>query len=355
MNNSYQEPEEAATPAARPQGETSRFIVPSGLTRRTVLLGGTGLAAIVGLGTSLSDLVMPLSAAKAAVPYVQYKYPYSPSTQGDGYGAGRNHSGVDYSPQGGYPNSSLSLGRKIPAIAEGHVSKKGNASDGSILGNRIELVHADGKYTGYCHMRDPSPLEVGTPVGFDDEVGRIGSSGLNNTAYHLHLSMSETYGGAIGGGMTLTEDPLPWIASHLAPAPSGEPVPSLFSRDYSTSQTLATSTTWAGSSLLVAAGTYGIGATEDKQLINASVTVSVGTISTGDWAIARFIRYNVDAGTVSEAFEQVVWSGSTITDSYQIAVNAFVPIGQSLRLQVRSNLSNAHAVDVQTRALVWEL
>jgi len=318
-------------------------------------MGGTGLAAIVGLGTSLSELVSPLPQATAAVPYVQYKYPFSPSTQGDGYGAGRNHSGVDYSPGGGYPNSSLSLGRKIPAIAEGHVSAKASASDGSILGNRVELVHADGKYTGYCHMRDPSPLEIGAPVNINDEVGRIGSSGLNNTAYHLHLSMSETKGGAIGGGTTYTEDPLPWIASHLAPAPSGDPVPSLFSRDYSSSQTLSTSTTWAGSALLVAASTYGIGATEDKQLINASATVAVDTISTGDWAIARFIRYNVENGTISEAFEQVVWSGSTITDSYQIAVNAFVPIGQSLRLQVRSNLSNAHAVDVQTRALIWEL
>jgi len=284
--------------------------------------------------------------------YVQYQLPFELTDSSYAWynpfsSSSPTHWGYDF-------NQHAPGGANIKACADGVVSKAPSTGASDAHGYRIEIKHADGKYTGYCHMQAPSTLNVGDTVSRGDVLGKVGNSGYISgvsIGTHLHLSMATAIGDSIAGAGTC-QDPIQWILDHDTP---GGDVPTLFSRDYSTSQTLATSSTWAGSSLLVAAGTYGIGAADDKELINASVTVSVDAISTGDWAIARFIRYNVSAGTIAEAFEQVVWSGSTIGDSYQISVNAYVPVGQSLRLQVRSNLSSAHAVDVQTRALIWEL
>jgi hypothetical protein len=83
------------------------------------------------------------------------------------------HGGVDIS---------APEGTEIHAPAEGVVEIVAFHHD---LGNYLCLRHADNTYSGYCHMREPSPLQRGQQVARGDFLGRVGMTGTV-TGPHLH-------------------------------------------------------------------------------------------------------------------------------------------------------------------------
>lgn len=69
-----------------------------------------------------------------------------------------------------------------------------------VRGNAIVIDHGNGVYTGYWHLSGMA-VAAGDPVGRDQMIGRVGSTGLS-TGAHLHWEMR------IGGRAV---DPLQWL------------------------------------------------------------------------------------------------------------------------------------------------
>lgn len=120
------------------------------------------------------------------------------SRMGAGFGAGRNHHGVDWNPGVNTP---------VRAIADGVVSEVGNPS-GS-LGVYVVIDHViDGQSysSAYGHMALGSlHLQPGDSVQVGEVIGRVGSTGMS-TGPHLHFEIRQ-------GGEAI--DPLPWLARYL--------------------------------------------------------------------------------------------------------------------------------------------
>jgi len=119
--------------------------------------------------------------------------------QGAGFGAGRNHHGVDWNPGVNTP---------VRALADGVVSEVGNPS--GTLGVYVVIDHIiEGRLvsSAYGHMALGSlDLEVGDAVRVGDVVGLVGSTGMS-TGPHLHFEIREN-------GTTVV-DPIPWLAKYL--------------------------------------------------------------------------------------------------------------------------------------------
>ena len=119
-------------------------------------------------------------------------------------------------------------GLAIPAIADGVVKRKGdNTTD---LGYRIELYHADGVYSGYCHMRAASTLNVGDEVKRGDTLGFVGGTRGPGLFYaeHLHLAMSASANKTLegSGGYASCFDAWAYINARLtAPTNNSAPFP----------------------------------------------------------------------------------------------------------------------------------
>lgn len=106
------------------------------------------------------------------------------------------HSGIDFSDgRAGHP---------IRACADGTVTF--NAFEGDGLGNTVTLQH-DGIKSGYGHMREPSPLQVGEVVRQGDVVGFVGDTPGPpfSRGNHLHFWMGQNPN-------TLAVDPAPLLA-----------------------------------------------------------------------------------------------------------------------------------------------
>ncbi|SEM73192.1 M23 family metallopeptidase [Cryobacterium luteum] len=141
--------------------------------------------------------------------YVQYSEPY-PSSRGDRYGAtkGRSgpHRGQDTAP-GGLPALAVARGRIVRKIWS------------AALGNIVVLQHADGKYSGYCHLATPSTYAIGVYVNRGESVGAaIGATGTAQTGRHLHYTIGDDITGVLSGHV---QDPLVWINAHTSAAPTG--------------------------------------------------------------------------------------------------------------------------------------
>ncbi|MFK7091129.1 M23 family metallopeptidase [Chromobacterium violaceum] len=82
-------------------------------------------------------------------------------------------------------------GTDIPAAADGTVIQKGWLNG---YGNTIVIEHEiDGKivHTLYGHMKEPSPLKIGTLVKKNQIVGHVGSTGGESSGNHLHFEVME--------------------------------------------------------------------------------------------------------------------------------------------------------------------
>jgi hypothetical protein len=168
---------------------------------RRVLLSA---AAALGLGGS-AFVETVLASPALATDYVQYQLPFPASSITQHSNSG--HVATDF-------GWGISQGDPIPAIADGVVHDK---KSGGSLGYRIELKHADGAYSAYCHMNSNSSLQIGDSVSRGSTIGHVGNSGV--TAYHLHLGMSTVAGAALSAQYSNCFDPEPYISARLEPQP----------------------------------------------------------------------------------------------------------------------------------------
>lgn len=171
--------------------------VPVQLGRR-VVLGGAGVLAVAGL------VGLPLSAQ--AVVTVQYLHPFRNPDLVDGFAkapavnnSGRSHNGLDYAQPAGVA---------VPAVADGTVvvSERNRA-----FGNVVVISHADGYFSGYCHLINPG-LSVGTSVTRGQTIGNVGDTGDQSEGNRLHLTIATTASGYTGATVV---DPYAFISARL--------------------------------------------------------------------------------------------------------------------------------------------
>lgn len=95
----------------------------------------------------------------------------------------RFHTGIDFAPYGTTPANP-----ELYSVCSGTVYSK---TFDNTLGNQILIQDVYGKYWRYCHMKDPSTLNVGDIVNTLTKVGIMGDTG-NVTGIHLHLEYATT-------------------------------------------------------------------------------------------------------------------------------------------------------------------
>jgi murein DD-endopeptidase MepM/ murein hydrolase activator NlpD len=186
--------------------------------RQALWRGGISAALALALATVTAS---PSAADEpGTAPEVEYRFPFDPdtttpkggefaSTVANGKKRKSPHRGHDFSFGG-------ALGAEIPAVAAGIV--RGMSSEGP-LGHCVALEHADGAFSAYCHMDEPTPLEIGQAVTIGETVGRIGGS--PKVPVHLHLTMGWSVDAMAG---IATFDPIPYIEARLPkPEPSHDP------------------------------------------------------------------------------------------------------------------------------------
>jgi murein DD-endopeptidase MepM/ murein hydrolase activator NlpD len=196
----------------------TRTALPPARLRQALWRGGLGLALTLALAAGTA---VPTAAAdQEAPPETVYRFPFDPklttpaggefaSLLANGKKRQAPHRGHDFSFGG-------AKGADIPAVAAGIV--RGKSSDGP-LGNCVALEHADGAFSSYCHMDEPTPLELGQWVELGAPVGTVG--GTPDVPVHLHLAMGWSVDAMAGIG---TFDPIPFIEARLAkPEPAPEP------------------------------------------------------------------------------------------------------------------------------------
>jgi hypothetical protein len=81
------------------------------------------------------------------------------------------------------------------------------------LGWMVSLRHADGFFSGYCHMNERPSVRVGDPVVLGGIVGRVGGTATSTFSYapHLHLTMATDVFGTQGGASRF--DPIAFISA----------------------------------------------------------------------------------------------------------------------------------------------
>ncbi len=179
------------------------------------------------------------------------------------YTATYSHAGIDYAivPQNGKTSwQEMSAGREVIAVASGKVVAAvdgyydkcdvgkcmGSGYGGSTaFGNYVRILHSDGTYSYYAHMKQGSVLvQEGDTVTCGQVIGLVGSSG-NSQGPHLHFELrtSEDDGNTnagrpkaydpYAGPCSSTQETL-WTAQGEymglpAPQCEGEPNPTPFS------------------------------------------------------------------------------------------------------------------------------
>lgn len=95
----------------------------------------------------------------------------------DKYHTAPGHRGTDYN---GVPE-----GTPVKAVNDGTIALN-KWSD--VLGHVVVLRTASRQYFGYCHLKEASPLAVGTAVKSGDVVGKLGNTGSASFGAHLHFA-----------------------------------------------------------------------------------------------------------------------------------------------------------------------
>ena len=122
-------------------------------------------------------------------------------------GVRSQHKGTDFGANSGTP---------INAIAPGVVSAKGvNLDKRTGFGYWVAIKQYDGSKGVYAHMREHSPLSVGTAVDHSTVIGYVGSTGAS-TGPHLHYQLE------INGTPV---DPVPYANARPVPKPGPAPTP----------------------------------------------------------------------------------------------------------------------------------
>ena len=119
-----------------------------------------------------------------------------------GYKRYSGHGGTDFSADGW---GGMAAGRNLVATSPGVVvdihdgefdecDQGGGVCPGSPYGNYVKILHPDGWYTKYAHMRKWSVQpEIGDYVECGQWIGSVGSSG-NSLGPHLHLDVGHPDG-----------------------------------------------------------------------------------------------------------------------------------------------------------------
>ncbi|MBQ3078274.1 MAG: M23 family metallopeptidase [Clostridia bacterium] len=96
----------------------------------------------------------------------------------------RTHDGVDLA---------APAGTKVRAMADGTVS---DVYADDLLGQTVELRHADGTVTRYCNLAAGSvAVVVGRPVAMGEVLGAVGETALGESAEGAHLHLEVIRGG----------------------------------------------------------------------------------------------------------------------------------------------------------------
>ena len=153
-----------------------------------VVVGALGVGTVGGSSVAGAAATVTL----ASVPLESSNCWYA-NTWGAGRSGDRHHQGVDIIAKAGTPVYAATAGRVLQ-------------SQGSLAGNQIKLVAADGTYFIYAHLSayentlapHGAPVQAGTVIGY---VGRTG----NTTVNHLHFEVHPNGGKAV--------DPTPVVAA----------------------------------------------------------------------------------------------------------------------------------------------
>ncbi len=95
------------------------------------------------------------------------------------------HTGSDFAPYGSTPANP-----DLYSVCTGVVVDKITYTGTQALGNQIVIQDlVTGYYWRYCHMTNPTPLNIGDNVYTSTKVGVMGATG-NVTGIHLHLEYS---------------------------------------------------------------------------------------------------------------------------------------------------------------------
>ncbi|GAA2443241.1 M23 family metallopeptidase [Agromyces soli] len=158
---------------------------------------------------------------------VRYQHPFPKAANydaSDPYGMeppppfrnGAPHRGADYN---GPAAQNLA---PVPAIAEGVVDWSAWYEG---LGNVVTIKHADGAYSGYCHLTDRN-VSVGQTIARGAIVGRVGGTATSDFSYapHLHLTMGWSSAATRGSGSYWSDhfDPIPYIDQRLNAPETGD-------------------------------------------------------------------------------------------------------------------------------------
>jgi murein DD-endopeptidase MepM/ murein hydrolase activator NlpD len=125
------------------------------------------------------------------------------------------HDGVDLGALRGTPVRAAAGGVVVTAECNAsptHVCDVDGSPAIAGCGWYVEIRHADGTVTGYCHLIRRPVVNVGQPVASGQVLGNVGSSG-NSSAPHLHF---EVHAGYPATRLNAT-DPVPFMVAHAAP------------------------------------------------------------------------------------------------------------------------------------------
>ena len=202
------------------------------LSRRTLILAGAGLAAMLAIPDFLSaesasaavdGYNLPftnLAQAGTNIPSYNPGYPWSPT----------GHNGIDF-------NGPSASGRNVFPIRAGVVSQtiqypSGAGSSG--LGTQVFVDHSDGRQSRYCHLASKT-VSAGAVVTPATQIGTVGTTGSYSDGNHLHLELRNAPGGA-------DIDPWPFLegAPYANQVPTvtvnGDTMAILRKRNFSTSE-----------------------------------------------------------------------------------------------------------------------
>ena len=145
----------------------------------------------------------------------QLVYPDALIPSGGRFGGERNHRGVDHSRTLALANDQSTWFRPW---ASGTIVTIRDEDTG-LYGRYIEILDDEGVFWSYCHAAEIGEgLREGDPVGFDTELGRMGSSGTAVAdglgREHLHTMCSLKRDSAIDLTVAVF-NPLPHIAARL--------------------------------------------------------------------------------------------------------------------------------------------
>ncbi|WBB66035.1 M23 family metallopeptidase [Micromonospora sp. WMMD812] len=127
------------------------------------------------------------------------------------------HDGVDIAADKGTPIHAAASGRVLVSRCDpdngGHLSCDVDGyPDKGGCGWFVDILHAGGFITRYCHLVTEPRVEVGQQVKAGEVIGEVGSSG-NSSGPHLHFEVHEDGDRSSGGAI----DPVPFMRARGAP------------------------------------------------------------------------------------------------------------------------------------------